>query len=74
MNYAKNHLTVNNNPSNMPEMNMMEDNLSNNQNNSSTVSLSDIIINKTGDSDGGDNTSFYGTNSAILAINGTAIN
>lgn len=52
MNYAKNHLTVNNNPSNMPEMNMMKDNLSNNQNNSSTVSLSDITINKTGDSDG----------------------
>lgn len=74
MNYAKNHLIVNNNPSNMPEMNMMKDNLSNNQNNSSTVSLSDITINKTGDSDGGDNNSFYGTNSAILAINGTAIN
>lgn len=52
MNYAKNHLTVNNNPSNMPEMNMMEDNLSNNQNNSSTISLSDITINKAGDSDG----------------------
>ncbi|MBR3172455.1 hypothetical protein IKF21_00840 [Candidatus Saccharibacteria bacterium] len=32
--------------------------------------LSDITVNKTGDSDGGDNTSFYGTNSAILAKNG----
>ena len=52
MNYAKNHLTVNNNPSNMPEMNMPQDNPSNNQNNSSTISLSDITINKTGDSDG----------------------
>ena len=41
---------------------------------SSTVSLSDITINKTGDSDGGDNTSFYGTNSAILAINGATLN
>ncbi len=29
--------------------------------------LSNITIEKTGDSDGGDNTSFYGTNSAILA-------
>ena len=34
------------------------------------VSLSDSVINKTGDSDGGDNTSFYGTNSAILAKGG----
>lgn len=32
--------------------------------------LSDITVAKTGDSDGGDNTSFYGTNSAILAKNG----
>lgn len=32
--------------------------------------LSDITVNKTGDSDGGDNTSFYGTNSAIIAKNG----
>ena len=32
--------------------------------------LSDITVTKTGDSDGGDNTSFYGTNSAILAKNG----
>ena len=32
--------------------------------------LSNITVNKTGDSDGRDNTSFYGTNSAILAKNG----
>ena len=32
--------------------------------------LSGIAINKTGDSDGGDNTSFYGTNSAIIAKGG----
>ena len=34
------------------------------------ASLSNITVNKTGDSDGGDNTSFYGTNSAILAKDG----
>ena len=32
--------------------------------------LSNITVNKTGDSDGGDNTSFYGTNSAIIAKDG----
>ncbi len=32
--------------------------------------LSNITVNKTGDSNGGDNTSFYGTNSAIIAKNG----
>ena len=32
--------------------------------------LSSITVNKEGDSDGGDNTSFYGTNSAILAKDG----
>lgn len=32
--------------------------------------LSGITVNKTGDSDGGDNTSFYGTNSAIIAKDG----
>jgi hypothetical protein len=32
--------------------------------------LSGITVNKTGDSDGGDNTSFYGTNSAIIAKGG----
>lgn len=35
-----------------------------------TASLSGITVKKTGDSDGGDNTSFYGTNSAILAKSG----
>ena len=34
------------------------------------VTLSSISVSKTGDSDGGDNTSFYGTNSAILAKDG----
>lgn len=34
------------------------------------VSLENINVNKTGDSDSGDNTSFYGTNSAILAKSG----
>lgn len=32
--------------------------------------LSNITVSKTGDSDGGDNTSFYGTNSAIIAKDG----
>lgn len=35
-----------------------------------TSTLSDITVSKTGDSDGGDSTSFYGTNSAILAKSG----
>ena len=35
--------------------------------------LSNITINKTGDSDGGDNTSFYGTNSGILAKGGANV-
>ena len=35
--------------------------------------LSNITVNKTGDSDGGDNTSFYGTNSAILAKGGANV-
>ena len=34
------------------------------------VTLSNIKVSKTGDSDGGDSTSFYGTNSAILAKDG----
>ena len=34
------------------------------------VSLNDVTVNKTGDSDGGDNTSFYGINSAIIAKDG----
>lgn len=33
----------------------------------STVTMEGISVIKTGDSDGGDNTSFYGTNSAIIA-------
>ena len=35
-----------------------------------TSTLSNITVAKTGDSDGGDNTSFYGTNSAIIAKGG----
>lgn len=34
------------------------------------VEISNIEVTKTGDSDGGDNTSFYGINSAILAKSG----
>ena len=34
------------------------------------ANLSGITVTKTGDSDGGDNTSFYGTNSAIIAKGG----
>lgn len=34
------------------------------------AALSNITVTKTGDSDGGDNTSFYGTNSAIIAKSG----
>lgn len=34
------------------------------------ATLSDINVTKTGDSDGGDNTSFYGINSAIIAKEG----
>ena len=37
-------------------------------------SLTDITVTKTGDSDGGDSTSFYGTNSAILAKDGATLN
>lgn len=36
--------------------------------------LSNITVNKTGDSNGGDNTSFYGTNSAIIAKGGATLN
>ena len=35
-----------------------------------TATLSNISVTKTGDSDGGDSTSFYGTNSAIIAKDG----
>ena len=38
-----------------------------------TATLSNITVNKTGDSDGGDNTSFYGTNSAIIAKDGATL-
>lgn len=37
------------------------------------ATLSNISISKTGDSDGGDSTSFYGTNSAILAKDGANV-
>lgn len=39
-----------------------------------TANLNNINVQKTGDSDGGDNTSFYGTNSAILAKSGAVVN
>jgi hypothetical protein len=38
------------------------------------VTATNITVNKTGDSDGGDSTSFYGTNSAIIAKNGATLN
>ena len=38
-----------------------------------TSNLSNLTIEKTGDSNGGDNTSFYGTNSAILAKGGAVV-
>ena len=38
-----------------------------------TSTLENITVSKTGDSDGGDTTSFYGTNSAILAKGGTNV-
>ena len=38
-----------------------------------SVTASDIEVTKTGDSDGGDATSFYGTNSAILAKAGSTL-
>ena len=37
------------------------------------VNVSDTKITKTGDSDGGDNTSFYGINSALLAKDGATL-
>ena len=37
---------------------------------STNATISNITVEKEGDSDGGDNTSFYGTNSAILAKGG----
>ena len=38
-----------------------------------TSTISNIAVSKTGDSDGGDNTSFYGTNSAIIAKSGAKL-
>lgn len=38
-----------------------------------TVDLNNITVEKTGSSYGGDNTSFYGTNSAIIAKNGAKV-
>ena len=37
------------------------------------VNMNNITVNKIGDSDGGDNTSFYGINSAILAKSGAIV-
>ena len=37
------------------------------------ATLSNITVSKTGDSDGGDNTSFYGINSALLAKSGANV-
>lgn len=37
------------------------------------VTLDNVTVNKTGDSDGGDNTSFYGTNSGITAKSGSTV-
>lgn len=39
----------------------------------SKATLSNVEVSKTGDSDGGDNTSFYGTNSAIIAKDGATL-
>lgn len=41
--------------------------------NSGNVNIENISVNKTGDSDGGDNTSFYGINSAIMAKGGSNV-
>lgn len=38
-----------------------------------TASVLNTVITKTGDSDGGDNTSFYGTNSALIAKDGAVV-
>ena len=37
------------------------------------TTISGVTVNKTGDSNGGDNTSFYGTNSAIIAKDGANV-
>lgn len=41
--------------------------------NGANVTITDSTITKTGDSDGGDDSNFYGTNSAILAKNGSSL-
>ena len=41
--------------------------------NGTEANISGITVTKTGDSDGGDSTSFYGTNSAILAKSGANV-
>lgn len=38
-----------------------------------SVTMSGITVTKSGDSDGGDNTSFYGTNSAVIAKDGAEL-
>ncbi len=38
-----------------------------------SVSMNKVTVSKTGDSDGGDNTSFYGTNSGIIAKGGSVL-
>ncbi len=39
-----------------------------------TADISNVTVTKTGDSDGGDSTSFYGTNSAVIAKDGATLN
>ncbi len=39
-----------------------------------TADISNVTVNKIGDSDGGDKTSFYGTNSAVIAKDGATLN
>ena len=38
-----------------------------------SVNLKNVTVSKTGDADGGDSTSFYGNNSAVLAMNGATV-
>ena len=40
-------------------------------NTADTVTLNDIMVTKTGDSDGGDNCNFYGLNAAVLVMGGS---
>ncbi len=39
-----------------------------------SADISNVTVTKTGDSDGGDNTSFYGTNSGLIAKDGATLN